>query len=130
VKFFQEVLAKVEADESVMGDDALVIKYDDSCELTKNDLVRLLQHGDSNIALVAPEKFKSPIWERFRIVHYKGKSSPAFANAICSRLVIRESRSLRDVIDDWRSVRLGSFFCLFVADSFFSPPFSPSHVSE
>lgn len=56
-----------------MGDDALVIKYDDSCELTKNDLVRLLQHGDGNISLVAPEKFKSPIWERFRIVHYKGK---------------------------------------------------------
>lgn len=57
-----------------MGDDAhgVVNKYDE-CEVTKNDLVRLLQHGDNDIALVAPEKFKSPIWERFRIVYYKGE---------------------------------------------------------
>lgn len=45
----------------------------DSCELSKNDLIKLLQCGDENISLIAPEKFKSPIWERFRIVFYKGK---------------------------------------------------------
>lgn len=58
-----------------MDDDVKVFNSNDSCELSKNDLIRLLQNGDNNIALIAPEKFKSPIWERFRIVFYKGKLS-------------------------------------------------------
>lgn len=61
-----------------MGDDVSVNNANGSSELSKNELVKLLQHGDSNISLIAPEKFKSPIWERFRIVFYKGESrSPA-----------------------------------------------------
>lgn len=56
-------------------DDDVKVFSNDSCELSKNDLIRLLQSGDDNIALIAPEKFKSPIWERFRIVFYKGKLS-------------------------------------------------------
>lgn len=56
-----------------MGDDAEVIISSVSGELSKTDLVSLLQQGDANITLNCPEKFKSSIWERFRIVYYKGK---------------------------------------------------------
>ena len=60
-----------------MEDDDLVTNHriNSTCELSKNDLVKLLQHGDRDISLIAPEKFKSPIWERFRIVFYKGEST-------------------------------------------------------
>lgn len=43
--------------------------------LTKNEVIKLLYNQDSEIELIAPEKFKSPIWERFRIIFYKGKSA-------------------------------------------------------
>lgn len=56
-----------------MGDDASVNNSNVSRELSKTDLVTLLQQGDINITLNSPEKFKSSIWERFRIVYYKGK---------------------------------------------------------
>lgn len=46
---------------------------DSSCSLSKNEVIKLLYNQDSDIELIAPEKFKSPIWERFRIVFYKGK---------------------------------------------------------
>lgn len=62
-----------------MGDDvSMVNNANGSSELSKNELVKLLQHGDSNISLIAPEKFKSPIWERFRIVFYKGEFRSIF----------------------------------------------------
>lgn len=41
--------------------------------LSKNEVIKLLYNQDSEIELIAPEKFKSPIWERFRIIFYKGK---------------------------------------------------------
>lgn len=111
-----------------MGDDvSMVSNANGSSELSKNELVKLLAHGDSNLSLIAPEKFKSPIWERFRIVFYKGEcrdlrpASPSSRRRERqSRLVIREW-SFRDVIDDWRSVRLDQFF----PSSFFS-----SHIQH
>jgi hypothetical protein len=51
-------------------DDAIV---DNSCGLSKNEVIKLLYNQDNEIQLVAPEKFKSPIWERFRLVFYKGE---------------------------------------------------------
>jgi hypothetical protein len=45
---------------------------DGSCGLTKNEVIKLLYNSDSSVELIAPEKFKSPIWERFRLVFYKG----------------------------------------------------------
>lgn len=60
-----------------MDDDVLVNNFHDdanvSCGLTKNEVIKLLYNQDNNIALVAPEKFKSPIWERFRVVYFKGE---------------------------------------------------------
>lgn len=46
---------------------------DGACGLSKNEVIKLLYNHDSDIELVAPEKYKSPIWERFRLVFYKGK---------------------------------------------------------
>lgn len=46
---------------------------DSSYSLSKNEVIKLLYNQDSDIELIAPEKFKSPIWERFRIVFYKGE---------------------------------------------------------
>lgn len=46
---------------------------DGACGLNKNEVIKLLFNHDSDVELVAPEKFKSPIWERFRLVFYKGK---------------------------------------------------------
>lgn len=48
-------------------------EVDGSCGLTKNEVIKLLFNSDSSVELIAPEKFKSPIWERFRLVFYKGK---------------------------------------------------------
>lgn len=60
-----------------MDDDVLVNNYHDdvneSCGLSKNEVIKLLYNQDNSVALVAPEKFKSPIWERFRVVYYKGE---------------------------------------------------------
>lgn len=101
-----------------MDDDVLVNNYhddaNDSCGLTKNEVIKLLYNQDNSIALVAPEKFKSPIWERFRVVYFKGKRSAAHRTATASsRSVIREWL-VRDVIDDWRSVRLDHLRCFFL----------------
>lgn len=75
-----------------MGDDVSVNDANGSnSELSKNELVKLLQHGDSNLSLIAPEKFKSPIWERFRIVFYKGE---------CRDLSGPHRRRLRGVAND------------------------------
>lgn len=52
-----------------MDDDGEV---SETSELTKNDVINKLFNGDCEISLVAPEKFKSPIWERFRLVFWKG----------------------------------------------------------
>lgn len=64
-----------------MDDDVLVNNVNnyhddasDTCGLTKNEVIKLLYNQDNSIALIAPEKFKSPIWERFRVVYYKGES--------------------------------------------------------
>lgn len=46
---------------------------DGTCGLTKNEVIKLLYNNDSSIELIAPEKFKSPIWERFRLVFYRGE---------------------------------------------------------
>lgn len=48
---------------------------DGTCGLNKNEVIKLLFNHDSDIELIAPEKFKSPIWERFRLVFYKGKKN-------------------------------------------------------
>lgn len=60
-----------------MDNEILVNGYHDdaseSCGLTKNEVIKLLYNQDNSVALVAPEKFKSPIWERFRVVYYKGE---------------------------------------------------------
>ena len=62
-----------------MDDDTLVNNYqedvNESGGLSKNEVIKLLYNQDNSIALVAPEKFKSPIWERFRVVYFKGKFS-------------------------------------------------------
>lgn len=94
-----------------MDDDVLVNNYhddaNDSCGLTKNEVIKLLYNQDNSIALIAPEKFKSPIWERFRVVYYKGKRRRQHI----SRSVIREWL-VRDVIDDCAFCSLGSLFLL------------------
>lgn len=48
-------------------------KQESLCSLSKNEVIKLLYNQNSDIELIAPEKFKSPIWERFRIVFYKGE---------------------------------------------------------
>lgn len=59
-----------------MSDEVLMSNFQDdtngTCGLTKNEVIKLLYNSDSSIELIAPEKFKSPIWERFRLVFYKG----------------------------------------------------------
>lgn len=91
-----------------MDDEVSVKNYQedlsDSCGLSKNEVIKLLYNQDQSVALVAPEKFKSPIWERFRVVYYKGKShnrqhQPRYyqRRTPVSRSVIRESL-VRDVI--------------------------------
>lgn len=62
-----------------MSDEELKINFQDdtisdgTCGLNKNEVIKLLFNQDTDIELIAPEKFKSPIWERFRLVFYKGK---------------------------------------------------------
>ena len=60
-----------------MSDEEILLTNDAQSEeasgLTKNEVIKLLFNGDNSIELIAPEKFKSPIWERFRLVYYKGK---------------------------------------------------------
>lgn len=62
-----------------MNDEVLMDNFQDdaatdsSCSLSKNEVIKLLYNQDIGIELIAPEKFKSPIWERFRIVFYKGE---------------------------------------------------------
>jgi hypothetical protein len=84
----------------------------DSCGITKNEVIKLLYNQDQSVALVAPEKFKSPIWERFRVVYYKGERRTDKV----SRSVIREC----DVIAAFCS-RLDHFlFALFFHSLFHS----------
>jgi hypothetical protein len=60
-----------------MDDDVLVDNYQDdvneSCGLSKNEVIKLLYNQDDSVALIKPEKFKSPIWQRFSVVYFKGE---------------------------------------------------------
>lgn len=56
-----------------MDNDSTEEFNDSNCELSKNEVIKLLFNQDTAIDLIAPKKFKSPIWERFRLVYYKGK---------------------------------------------------------
>jgi hypothetical protein len=83
-----------------MDDDVLVNNYQDDVNesggLSKNEVIKLLYNQDNSIALVAPEKFKSPIWERFRVVYYKGEFTapcPDFVSH-CQQIRRRVSRSV------------------------------------
>lgn len=48
------------------------INDSNNCELSKNEVIKLLLSQDTQIDLIAPKKFKSPIWERFRLVYFRG----------------------------------------------------------
>lgn len=56
-----------------MDNDSVDEFNDSNCELSKNEVIKLLFNQDTQIDLIAPKKFKSPIWERFRLVYFKGK---------------------------------------------------------
>jgi hypothetical protein len=96
-----------------MDNDSTEEFNDSNCELSKNEVIKLLFNQDTAIDLIAPKKFKSPIWERFRLVYYKGKfhilminfhifvrfddfefksSNSDTEQRLLSRSVIRESR--------------------------------------
>jgi hypothetical protein len=53
-----------------------------TCGLSKNEVIKLLYNQDSEVELIAPEKFKSPIWERFRIIFYKGECLLLFLHTV------------------------------------------------
>lgn len=61
------------SDEVLMTNMQDDMSTDGTCGLTKNEVIKLLFNSDSSIELIAPEKFKSPIWERFRLVYYRGE---------------------------------------------------------
>lgn len=70
-------------------DNDLIDNYEDindtnDCELSKNEVIKLLLSQDTQIDLIAPKKFKSPIWERFRLVYFRGKISSYFKAFQCS----------------------------------------------
>lgn len=45
--------------------------YEESLQLSKNEIINKLATLDTDLTLIYPEKVKSPIWERFRIICYK-----------------------------------------------------------
>lgn len=79
-----------------MDDDVSVNNYQDdlneSCGLSKNEVIKLLYNQDNSVSLVAPEKFKSPIWERFRVVYYKGEFTAPRPDFISSKRAERQSQ--------------------------------------
>lgn len=82
-----------------MNDDEILMNNfqdettDSSCSLSKNEVIKLLYNQDSDIELIAPEKFKSPIWERFRIVFYKGARLNYVQCIGCSLVLVYKSRT-------------------------------------
>lgn len=81
-----------------MSDEVLMSNFQDdtdgTCGLTKNEVIKLLYNSDSSIELIAPEKFKSPIWERFRLVFYKGNYIYDFHGCECDTNNIQKAYSL------------------------------------
>ncbi|KAG5671621.1 hypothetical protein PVAND_001814 [Polypedilum vanderplanki] len=61
--------------------------------LSKNEVIKLLYNQDSEIELIAPEKFKSAIWERFRIIFYKGARLNYVQCIGCSLVLVYKSRT-------------------------------------
>lgn len=67
------------------------INDSNNCELSKNEVIKLLLSQDTQIDLIAPKKFKSPIWERFRLVYFRGNltgwTDEKTTHITCSKLI-------------------------------------------
>lgn len=66
-----------------------------NCELSKNEVIKLLLSQDTQIDLIAPKKFKSPIWERFRLVYFRGNFRCLSCAVLFGNVRTRKKRELK-----------------------------------